>query len=164
MEIETNFTASRSTLPPLYIVTPYENKKNSIYSKNAPSFQILARMQILATEALFQIQSIMFDNLSNNINVIENPFHFTYSRYVQNNISFFFQPIFTPNLEGFDVKIRIKKNFNPLRHLNIDQSFVQRAPEKLKLYEKNDKEFIPIIDFDPIQVYLENLRVRQDEL
>lgn len=62
-------------------------------------------------------------------------------------------------MNGFDVKIHIKKNFNPLRHLNMSQNIVQRAPEKLKLYEKNDNEFIPIVDFDPVQIYLANLRV-----
>lgn len=68
LEIETNFSTSRTALPALYIVTPYENKKNSSYTRYAPSFKILARLQILATEALEVISKSTFE-LSNNVNV-----------------------------------------------------------------------------------------------
>jgi U3 small nucleolar RNA-associated protein 22 len=59
LEIEARFHSRRSTLPPLFLSTPYD-KNNSIWTKEAPSLQILIRVAMLAQEALRVIEILLF--------------------------------------------------------------------------------------------------------
>jgi U3 small nucleolar RNA-associated protein 22 len=59
LEIETWFHSCRSTLPPLFLSTPYD-KKTSFWTKEAPSLQILIRVAMLAGEALRVTNSLLF--------------------------------------------------------------------------------------------------------
>lgn len=68
-EIESNFTSNRATLPAMYFLTPYEGKKPSVWSRAAPTFQVLARIQMLAAESLRFVNTIMFKKLSDDVKV-----------------------------------------------------------------------------------------------
>jgi Nrap protein. len=59
LEIETWFHSHRSVLPSLFLSTPYD-RKNSIWTKEGPSLQILIRVAMLAGEALRVIEGLLF--------------------------------------------------------------------------------------------------------
>lgn len=51
-EIENNFINDRDSFPPLSIITSCDTKKNSMWSKLAPSVEILARVTVLSTHTI----------------------------------------------------------------------------------------------------------------
>ena len=55
-EIRTKFTKERSSLPLMYVATPYDKFK-STWTKDQPSVQILQRLVLLAHESLNVIQT-----------------------------------------------------------------------------------------------------------
>jgi len=59
LEIETWFHNHRAMLPSLFLSTPYD-RMNSIWSKEAPSLQILIRVAMLAGEALRVTEGLLF--------------------------------------------------------------------------------------------------------
>lgn len=63
-------------------------------------------------------------------------------------------------MEGYDVVIKLKTELNPMSQYHHSNINVLNKPKKSQPYSKNDDEIIPIVDFDPVQIYLEQLRVR----
>jgi hypothetical protein len=59
LEIETWFHNHRASLPSLFLSTPYD-RMNSIWTKEAPSLQILIRVAMLAGEALKVLEGLLF--------------------------------------------------------------------------------------------------------
>ena len=58
IEIQLRFQTNRSSLPPIFIATPYDStQKNSLWSKEKPNLQILCRTILLAKESLKAISS-----------------------------------------------------------------------------------------------------------
>lgn len=106
------------------------DKGESIFTKNAPTKCILKRVKELAKATLDFIQT-------------------------RNTI----KEIFIPNLAGYNVLIHLKPLMNPRRHEqcfgNENVSITQLAP-----YNAERSTKIPIVDFNPIEIYMQELRVK----
>jgi Nrap protein PAP/OAS1-like domain 5 len=61
VEIENRFNSERSTLPPLFIVTP-ETRSGTVWTKSAPSSQILFRLTQLASASLQTVDKELLSN------------------------------------------------------------------------------------------------------
>lgn len=134
-EHESYFHRNRSQFSPLHIITPFDDFK-SILTKNAPTTVILNRLKILSTEC---------------INIIE--------KNINEQFLFESKLFFTPNLDGYNIIIHLKPLLNPRRYQDVNLN----NDEKLKItndYEKRDDEKIPVVDFNPVDLYLKELRVR----
>ncbi|XP_022904514.2 nucleolar protein 6 [Onthophagus taurus] len=133
-EIESNFINNRSSLPFLYIVTPYDNGK-SIFSKRGPSEEILRRISILAEAAYTYLNDISIK----------------WKKFEIKNL-------FQPSLEGYDLIINLVSHLNPLKYQQIPFKNVNKSVD-IENYDRNVSKFFPIIDFNPIQKFLKELRV-----
>lgn len=82
------FVSTRSAFPPLCIITSTgETDKHTIWTKNTPSVEILARITLLARHAIKLIQQNIFND-------------------------FDADPLFTPSFEGYNLIIKLNR-----RHL-----------------------------------------------
>lgn len=134
IEVENNFGTSRDKLPPLFISTPYD-RENSIWTQEAPTTMILHRVSDLARESVRLIETQI--NLGENINC---------------------DALFSPPLTEYDCLISLKQSLNSRRleatNIGIDVDEVDVHPFKEHLLTK-----VPIVGFDPVSLYLRNLRV-----
>jgi len=121
-------------LPPLFISTPYDQQK-SLWTRKVPSHLILNRISVLAKESLK-----LFDNLLLNAIYIDE------------------KSIFRPSLSEYDCLIYLKSNMNPrkLQAVDIDDraEIVDIHP-----YKTHSSQKIPVVNFDPVQCFLKDLRV-----
>ncbi|GLV36428.1 Maternal transcript 89Ba [Carabus blaptoides fortunei] len=131
---ESDFQKNREEYPALYIITPYDFK--SLLTQNAPSKQIMQRISILAKQCITVIET--------NI----------YSESLFNVMSFF-----KPNLTGYNVVIHLQPLLNPRRHEAIISDFESKLLPK---YEENKEDRIPIVKFNPVDLYLRDLRRHYD--
>ncbi|EFN82278.1 Nucleolar protein 6 [Harpegnathos saltator] len=131
--VETLFITARSSLPPLFISTPYHQQK-SLWTKKAPSQLILRRINVLAKESLK-----IFDDLFLKDMVLDA------------------KRMFRPSLLEYDCLIYLKSTMNPRRLQAID------IPDDVDVvdlhpYKSHSLQKIPIVDFDPVQCFLRDLR------
>lgn len=130
--IELDFVRRRSQLPLLFIVTP-EDTCTSVWTKHlAPVF--LYRIQLLATEALSILETCWKSDTLDYMTQIKK--------------------VFRTDTQEFDILIHLKKSMNPHSCDNIDAKNAAQFHE----YVKSAKVSLPIIDFDPVQTYLSELR------
>ncbi|KRT80862.1 hypothetical protein AMK59_5943 [Oryctes borbonicus] len=133
-DIEAQFQQNRSSYPNLCMIIPYDQKK-SIFTKLHPSKHILKRLRLLANET--------YRFLSN-----------TFLKWDD----FLVKDIFVPNLQGYDVLIYLKDSINPTLYQSLflndrlDRQYIER-------YDKSNSNKVPVIDFNPIDKYLKELRV-----
>ncbi|XP_066143685.1 nucleolar protein 6 isoform X2 [Euwallacea fornicatus] len=130
-ELRDKFTENRIFLQPLYIVTPYDQGQSFFTAPN-PSREILCRVKQLAKTALELTVSSSFVP------------------------RFDVKDLFRPNMEGYHLLIHLKPLLNPRRHEAIDTSNDSKIV--LEAYEKDSNEKIPINDFNPVALYLKDLR------
>ena len=136
--VETHFGSSRNTLPPLFISTPYD-QQTSIWTRKAPTTLILNRITELAKQSLKLFEDQLF------IKSVSD-----------------FKALFRPPLTEYDCLIHLKPLMVPRRMQNID------ASDKYPVldwhpYKKHSRQKIPIVDFDPVQCFLKELRDGYDE-
>ena len=131
--VENLFGTSREMLPPLFISTPYD-QESSIWTKHAPNICILNRVYLLAKEALKLIEMQI------------------------SNSALDYKAIFRPPLGEYDCLIYLKSEFNPRRYeaVEIDEN---QPIVAWNSYKKHAKQKIPVVNFNPIQSYLTELRV-----
>lgn len=67
--------------------------------------------------------------------------------------------IFKAPLRAYDCLIHLKDEFNPRAIYSIDNLKFVKNPYEWHPYKKHSMEQIPIVDFDPVQKYLRDLRV-----
>lgn len=132
--VETLFNTARSSLPPLFISTPYDQQK-SLWTRKAPSQLILNRMSVLAKESLKLFDNSLFNNTVLDV-----------------------KPIFRPPLSEYDCLLHLKSNMIPRRLQAVD------VPSKADIvdlhpYKTHSLQKIPVVDFDPVQYFLKDLRV-----
>ncbi|KAL0117298.1 hypothetical protein PUN28_010271 [Cardiocondyla obscurior] len=131
--VETLFNTARNSLPPLFISTPYDQQK-SLLTRKAPSQLILNRINILAQESLK-----LFDDLIFNKAILD------------------VKPVFRPPLSEYDCVLHLKSDMIPRRLQAVDVSkktkIVDLHPYKTHTFQK-----IPVVDFDPVQYFLKDLR------
>lgn len=61
--MENNFKSDRDSFPPLSIITSYDTKKNAMWTKLAPSVEILAHVTILSNHTIQLIEENMLNDV-----------------------------------------------------------------------------------------------------
>ncbi|XP_076236825.1 nucleolar protein 6 Mat89Ba isoform X2 [Calliopsis andreniformis] len=136
--VEALFASSRNSLPPLFISTPYDQQK-SLWTRKAPTNLILNRITALARQSLKLFEEELFRKTALD-----------------------FKPLFRPPLTEYDCLIRLKPLMVPRRLQAIDLS--KNYPESSwHPYKAHSKQKIPVVDFDPVQYFLKELRNGYDE-
>ncbi|XP_011868137.1 PREDICTED: nucleolar protein 6 [Vollenhovia emeryi] len=130
--VEKLFSTARSSLPLLFISTPYDQQK-SLWTRKAPSQLVLNRMSMIAKESLK-----LFDDSFNN-SVLD------------------VKPIFRPPLVEYDCLLHLKSSMIPRRLQAVDTSSKAKIVD-LHPYKTHSLQKIPVMDFDPVQCFLKDLR------
>ncbi|XP_067840686.1 nucleolar protein 6 [Heptranchias perlo] len=134
-EIKNDFVATRTQHPVMFIATP-NDRRTSIWTKGQPSAPILQRLLELASQSLRTLERQLMDPLDNHD----------------------LKMIFRPPLDIYDVIIHLNPKHIP-RHLEaVDKPKITYSRGTLR----NDaavKFFkMPVVDYDPVQCYLRELR------
>ncbi|NXW80132.1 NOL6 protein, partial [Hirundo rustica] len=134
-EIKNKFVAARSRLPVMFLATP-KDQWSSMWTRERPSAQILQRLVLLASESLRALEGQLMDPLSDQDVKI----------------------VFRPPLDSYDVLIHLNPNQIP-RHLeNVDRPVKSVSRGVVKNSSATNILF-PVVDYDPVQLYLQELRV-----
>ncbi|CAG0892048.1 unnamed protein product [Darwinula stevensoni] len=135
-EIRNHFDKQRATLPPVFIATPLD-RYASEWSREVPTPMILRRLASLAQSALALLTS--------------------------SSVPSDFKVLFYPILDAFDVLIWLRHSQLPRRReALLDEGTSICTPQPLQ--SSQDSYCIPIVEFDPVQCYLEELRGLYGEL
>ncbi|KAL3286351.1 hypothetical protein HHI36_000859 [Cryptolaemus montrouzieri] len=130
--LDSRMRTNRESFPPLFILTPYDNG-DSIFTKKAPSKEVLVRLKVLANECLNVVQNIL----------------------LQESL-FSIKELFIPNTNGFNCILNLRSLTNPRK---IERIIKYESDSKIHYREPcGDDKCLPVIDFDPIQMYLRDLR------
>ncbi|KAM4049230.1 nucleolar protein 6 [Anomaloglossus baeobatrachus] len=140
-EIQNAFTAARERLPVMFIATP-KDKKMSVWTKKKPTAQILQRLIILASESLMTVEKqLMQPSESSDIKMI-----------------------FRPPLDLYDVLIHLNPKHIPRHREAVDQPTKSFVRGLLKVDTSCSSFRFPVVDYDPPQLYLNELRESFGEL
>ena len=137
MTIENSFRSARETYPSIFISTPYD-QNGSIWTRKAPSTLILNRISSLAKQSLKLVDALFEDS---------------------SLISF--GSLFRPPMSGYDCLIHTKTSLNPRRLQFLDLPDTRPSVDVYP-FKLHSQQRIPVIEFDPIQCYLRELRVSID--
>lgn len=134
-EIKNHFLASRESLPVMFIATP--NDKNvSIWTKEGPSVQMLQRVVLVAAESLRVLEAQLINpNQKQDIRVV-----------------------FRPPLEAYDVLIDLRPKQVPMLSRAVDPPNTTCHPGTLDGDAVSSGGAFPVVDFDPVKLYLSELR------
>ncbi|XP_059490211.1 nucleolar protein 6 [Neocloeon triangulifer] len=127
VEIENRFNSERSTLPPLFIVTP-ETRSGTVWTKHAPSSQILYRLTQLAKASLQ-----------------------TFDNELLSNENLDYKLIFRTPMNIFDIVIDLQPHC-----LRREESLDAVQPDRSKATQIGDR--IPVVGLDLVQCFLQELR------
>ncbi|XP_078047957.1 nucleolar protein 6 Mat89Ba [Augochlora pura] len=136
--VETLFSSSRKSLPPLFISTPYDQKR-SLWTKKAPTILVLNRITALARQSLKLFEDQLCKEVFLDV-----------------------KPLFRPALTEYDCLIHLKPDMVPRIRQAID--IIEEYPVfDLHPYKEHSAQKIPIVNFDPVQLFLKDLRNGYDE-
>lgn len=142
-EISINFKENRSKLPPVFIATPFDmNKKDSVWTTEKPSMQQLCRIVLLARQSLQSLKKSILEFESSET----------------------FKNIFRPNCKIFDVVINLKAQYCVKAFQKIDIVKGTFLPHYHDHNANVKVKELPVVDFDPVQIYLNDLRRVYGEL
>ncbi|XP_062482635.1 nucleolar protein 6 [Pezoporus occidentalis] len=133
-EIKSKFAAARSHLPVMFIATP-KDRWSSMWTQERPSAQILQRLTVLASESLRALEEQLMD-----------PFKTQDVKMV-----------FRPPLDFYDVLIHLNTKQIP-RHLESVDQPVKSFSRGVVKNSTSEKILFPVVDYDPVQCYLQELR------
>nr|XP_020652113.1 nucleolar protein 6 [Pogona vitticeps] len=135
VEIQNHFIAARPHLPVMFIATP-RDQRSSLWTKDKPSAQILQRLLVLALESLRALERQLMDPLgSQDVKMA-----------------------FRPPLDLYDVLIHLRPKQIP-RHLEaVDRPVKSFSRGTLKDDVAVKALSFPVVDYDPVQNYLRELR------
>ncbi|KAF2885231.1 hypothetical protein ILUMI_20950 [Ignelater luminosus] len=142
-DLDERFQTSREKFPPLFIITSYD-MKDSLFSKSCAK-ETLKRMSLLAKTTFDYISSSFFKK--NEVNNLLMPQSL-------NSI----KELFIPNLEGYNLLIHIKPLMNPRRYQRLNYPNAESSKVQLEKYDKDQSTKMPVVDFNPIEKYLTELR------
>jgi len=141
--VNAHFKENRTKLQPIFIVTPFDkDKKTSVWTKNKPNMQQLCRIVIIARQSLHSLKKSILN------------FESTES----------FKKIFRPNLEIFDLVIHLKSQYCVKAFQKVDIVKGTFLPHYHDHTPNEKNKEIPVFDFDPVQIYLKELRSAYGEL
>ncbi|XP_075383089.1 nucleolar protein 6 isoform X2 [Mycteria americana] len=133
-EIKNKFVAARSRLSVMFIATP-KDRWSSMWTQEQPSAQILQRLVVLASESLRALEEQLMDPLN--------------SQDVK--------MVFRPPLDFYDVLIHLNPNQIP-RHLESVDRPLKSFSRGVVKNSTAVKILFPVVDYDPVQCYLQELR------
>ncbi|KAJ8380561.1 hypothetical protein SKAU_G00013390 [Synaphobranchus kaupii] len=135
IEIKNDFTASRETLPVMFIATP-KDKKLSIWTKDGPSVQMLQRLSVVAAESLRVLEEQLVDpSQPQDIRVA-----------------------LRPPLDVYDVLIHLNPKQVPLLSQAVDPPHTTFSRGIAPGSVASAGGALPVIDYDPVSRYLAELR------
>ncbi|KAM9392295.1 nucleolar protein 6 isoform 1-T1 [Pholidichthys leucotaenia] len=134
-EIKNEFMASRESLPVMFIATP-KDKKLSLWTKQAPSIQMLQRVMVVATESLKVLEHQLIDGSQpQDVRVI-----------------------MRPPLDDYDVVIHLNPKQVPLLNHAVDPPVVTFSRGVMSHKAAPPGGPLPVVDYNPVSVYLAELR------
>nr|XP_020450136.1 nucleolar protein 6 [Monopterus albus] len=134
-EIKNTFMGSRESLPVMFIATP-KDKTLSMWTKQAPTVQILQRVVVVAAECLKLLEHQLMD--SSQIHDI--------------------RVIMRPPLDAYDVLIHLNPKQVPLLSQAVDPPTVTFSRGVMTGGVGKSGGALPVIDYNPVSLYLEELR------
>ncbi|XP_063309894.1 nucleolar protein 6 [Pelobates fuscus] len=134
-EIQNDFVASRTRLPVMFIATP-KDRKDSLWTRKQPSAQILQRLILLSAESLRILENQLMDPLGNHD----------------------IKVVFRPPLDLYDVLIHLNPKHIPRHREAVDHPAKSFVRGLLKTEAEVLNLFFPVVDYDPVQLYLKELR------
>lgn len=133
VEIRRGFLATRTQLPVMVIITP-QDRKSSIWTQDGPSPQILQQLVVLAAEALPVLEKqLMHPREPGDI-----------------------RTVFRPPLDMYDVLIRLSPRHIPRHRQAVDSPAASFCRGLLS--EPGPSSLMPVLGYDPPQLYLAQLR------
>ncbi|XP_063151962.1 nucleolar protein 6 [Candoia aspera] len=133
--IRNHFIAARPRLPALFVATP-KDQQLSVWTREKPSPQILQRLLVLAQESLQVLDVQLMDPLGTQD----------------------VKMVFRPPLDFYDVLIHLNLKQIP-RHLEaVDRPVASFSRGMLKSNSAAKTLSFPVVDYDPVQCYLQELR------
>ncbi|XP_017602061.1 PREDICTED: nucleolar protein 6 [Corvus brachyrhynchos] len=139
-EIKSKFIAARSRLPVMFLATP-KDQWSSMWTRERPSAQILQRLVLLALESLRVLEEQLMDPLSDQD----------------------MKMVFRPPLDFYDVLIHLNPNQIP-RHLESVDRPVKSVSRGVVKNSSAVNILFPVVGYDPVQLYLQDLRDAFDDL
>ncbi|KAF6126051.1 nucleolar protein 6 [Phyllostomus discolor] len=133
VEIRSGFLAARTQLPVMVIVTP-QDRKSSIWTQDGPSPQILQQLVVLAAKALPVLEKQLLDPRG------------------PGDI----RTVFRPPLDMYDVLIHLSPRHIPRHRQAVDSPAASFCRGLLS--EPGPSSLMPVLGFDPPQLYLAQLR------
>uniref|UniRef100_A0A8C8S5Z8 Nucleolar protein 6 n=1 Tax=Pelusios castaneus TaxID=367368 RepID=A0A8C8S5Z8_9SAUR len=134
-EIRNHFVAARSHLPVMFVSTP-RDQRSSVWTKERPSTQILQRLLVLALESLRALEKQLMDPLGSQD----------------------MKMVFRPPLDFYDILIHLNVKQIP-RHLEgVDRPAKSFSRGMLKSDAPVKTLFFPVVGYDPVQYFLQELR------
>ncbi|KAF7272687.1 hypothetical protein GWI33_014551 [Rhynchophorus ferrugineus] len=138
LELESKFQQNRDKLAPLYFLMA-EDKGESVFTNaSSPSQQILIRLQQLADAALTSL-----------------------TRRLTGDADFDLYSLFAPNMEGYNLIIHLKPEVNARRYESIGSN--KEGQVLLEPFVQKEDMDIPLFDFNPVDLYLDELRRNYSE-
>ncbi|XP_077202809.1 nucleolar protein 6-like [Paroedura picta] len=135
VEIRNDFVAARSRLPVMFIATP-RDRRDSVWTKERPSAQMLLRLLVLAQESLRTLEEQLMDPLGNQDAKV----------------------VFRPPLDLYDILIHLNPKQIP-RHLQaVDRPAKSFSRGTLPREAAVKTLAFPVVDYDPVQMYLQELQ------
>ncbi|XP_058720347.1 nucleolar protein 6 isoform X2 [Poecile atricapillus] len=139
-EIKNKFVAARSHLPVMFLATP-KDQGSSMWTRERPSAQILQRLVLLALESLRALEEQLMAPLSDQD----------------------VKMVFRPPLDFYDVLIHLNPKQIP-RHLESVDRPVKSVSRGVVKNSSAMNILFPVVDYDPVQLYLQELRDAFDDL
>uniref|UniRef100_A0A1A8LS99 Nucleolar protein 6 n=3 Tax=Nothobranchius TaxID=28779 RepID=A0A1A8LS99_9TELE len=134
-EIKNDFMASRDSLPVMFLATP-KDKKLSLWTRRAPSIQMLQRVMMVAAESLKVLECQLMDGSQmQDVRVV-----------------------MRPPLEAYDVLIHLNPNQVPLLGQAVDPPAVTFNRGVVPNGAPQSGGPLPVIDYNPVTLYLMELR------
>lgn len=132
-EIRSGFLAARTQLPVMVIITP-QDRKSSVWTQNGPTAQILQRLVVLAAEALPVLEKQLIDPRGHGD----------------------IRTVFRPPLDIYDVLIRLSPRHIPRHRQAVDSPAASFCRGLLS--KPGPSSLMPVLGYDPPQLYLAQLR------
>ncbi|XP_069482963.1 nucleolar protein 6 [Ambystoma mexicanum] len=140
-EIRNYFIAARAHLPVMFICTP-KDRKESVWTKEKPTAQILQRLIVLSIDSVYALTKQLMDPLGEHDMKL----------------------IFRPPLDCYDVLIHLNPKQIPRHREAVDKPVKSFFRGMLNSDAPVKTFFLPVVDYDPVQLYLSELRAAFKEL
>jgi len=138
-KIEVDFVKRREALPLLFVATP-EDKSGSVWTKHL-SPTILLRAGVLAK---FAVDTLLVDLSTNELEADKDE-------------TLKWKKLFKPSTKVFDVIIWIKKEMIARKAQGMGSSNFKLRFTEYKKSSAAGEELMPIMEFDPVKVYFQEL-------